>query len=62
MKYHGNRLKGSGDMEWTRNSRLNPLTLTCDLGIESRYLGHMLCIMKIDQRVLEIWSGHEIQG
>ena len=28
------RLKGSGDMERTRKSRVNPLTLTCDL--ESR--------------------------
>ena len=34
MKYHENRSKGSGDMEQTRNSWVNPLTLTCDL--ESR--------------------------
>ena len=27
-------IRGRGDMERTRNSRLNPLTLTCDL--ESR--------------------------
>ena len=29
-----NQSKGSGDMEQTRNSRVNPLALTCDL--ESR--------------------------
>ena len=32
MKYHENRSKGSGDMEWTRHSRVNPLTLTLNLG------------------------------
>ena len=37
--FHENRSKGSGDMERTRNSRVNPLTLTCDL--ESRQLGHV---------------------
>ena len=31
---YGNHIKGSGDMERTQNSRVNPLTLTCDL--ESR--------------------------
>ena len=36
MKFHENGLKGSEDMEQTRNSRVNPLTLTCDLDPESR--------------------------
>ena len=36
VKLHKNRLKGSGDMEPTRNSKVNPLTLTCDLDIEFR--------------------------
>ena len=37
MKYHENQSKGSGDiMEWTLNSRVNPLTLTCDLVLEFR--------------------------
>ena len=31
MKYHENRSKGSGDIERTRNSWVNPLTLTCEL-------------------------------
>ena len=31
MKFHENRLKGSRNMERTRKSRVNPLTLTCDL-------------------------------
>ena len=35
MKLHENRTKGSGDMEKTRNSRVNPLTFTCDFGLES---------------------------
>ena len=34
MKNHENRLKGLGDIERTLNSRVNPLTLICDL--ESR--------------------------
>ena len=41
VKFNENCLKDSGDMERTRNSRVNPLTLTCDL--ESRCLGHELC-------------------
>ena len=32
----GNRPKGSEDMERTRNARVNHLTLTCDLDLESR--------------------------
>ena len=28
MKFHENLSKGSGDMERTRNSRVNPLTLS----------------------------------
>ena len=36
MKFNENRFKGSGDMERTRNSRVNPLTLTCDIDLESR--------------------------
>ena len=31
MKFNENQSKGSGDMEQTGNSRVNPLTLTCDL-------------------------------
>ena len=35
-KFKENRPKGSGDMERTRHSRVSPLTLTCDHGLESR--------------------------
>ena len=35
MKFNENQLKGLGDMERTRNSRVNYLTLTCDLDIKS---------------------------
>ena len=31
VKFNENRWRGSGDMEWTQNLRVNPLTLTCDL-------------------------------
>ena len=31
MKFDANLFKGSGDMEQPRNSRVNPLTVTCDL-------------------------------
>ena len=31
VKFNENQPKGSGDMEKTRNSRVNPLTVTCDL-------------------------------
>ena len=30
VKFNENCPKGSGDMEWTRNSRVNLLTWTCD--------------------------------
>ena len=38
VKFSENCLKGSGDMERTGNSRVNPLTftLTCNLDFESR--------------------------
>ena len=36
VKFNENRPKGSGDIERTQNSRVNPLTLTCDLDLESR--------------------------
>ena len=36
VKFNENRPKGSEDMEWTRNARVNHLTLTCDLDLESR--------------------------
>ena len=41
MKYHKNRSKGSGNKKRTQNSRVNPLTLTCDL--ESSLLCYVLC-------------------
>ena len=31
VKFNENHSKGSGDMEWTRISRVNSITLTCDL-------------------------------
>ena len=31
MEFNENSPKGSGDIEQTRNSKVNPLTLTCDL-------------------------------
>ena len=36
VKLNENRPKGSGDMKRTRNSKVNPLTLTCDIDLESR--------------------------
>ena len=36
MKFIENHLKGSKDMELTQNSRFNPLTLTCDLDLQSK--------------------------
>ena len=35
-EFNENRPKGSGDMKCSRNSMVNPLTLTCDLDLESR--------------------------
>ena len=43
VKFNQNQSKGSGDMEQTRNSRAHCLTLTCDLDLESRLLGHVFC-------------------
>ena len=64
MKFKENRSKGSGDMERTRNSRINPMTLKCDIDLESLALYAVSfdqSLMIIFQRVHEIWSGHEIQ-
>ena len=36
VKFHENRSRGSGDMKRTRNSRVNPLTLICDLDFVSK--------------------------
>ena len=36
MKFHENRSKGSGYLERTGNSCVNPLTLSCDHDLESR--------------------------
>ena len=38
VKFYENRPKGSGDIERTQNSRVNHLTLTCDLDLESRVM------------------------
>ena len=55
-------------MEGTRNSRLKPMTLTCDLQlawltwilhIDSLRRTFDQTLMKIFQRVQEIWSGQE---
>ena len=44
VKFNKNRPKGSGDMERARYSRVNPLSLTGDFDLESRWLSHVLCI------------------
>ena len=36
VKFDKNRPKGSGDMERAQNLRVNLLTLTCDLDLESK--------------------------
>ena len=38
VKININLSKGSGDMERTQNSRVNHMTLKCDLDIESAYV------------------------
>ena len=35
VKFNENLLKGLGEMEHTGNSRVNPMTLKCDLDLES---------------------------
>ena len=65
--------KGSGDMEWTWNSRLKLVTFNCDLDLELACLLWVLHIaslrqtfdqsfMKIFQRVQGIWSEQERDG
>ena len=44
-------------MEWTRNSRVNPMTLKCNLDIESAYIAesfvlHTISILGTFQRSL----------
>ena len=43
MKFNENRSEGSGDMEQTRSSRINPMTLNCDLELEYGLLSHGFC-------------------
>ena len=55
MRYHENRSKGSGDMEQTRNSRVNPLTLTSDLELESKKLCYKLCTLSyLEEHMSEV--------
>ena len=35
MNFDESRSKGSGDMEQTQNSRVNPMNLNCDFDLES---------------------------
>ena len=35
VMFNENLLKGLGEMEHTQNSRVNPMTLKCDLDFES---------------------------
>ena len=44
MQFNENRSKDSGYMERIE-MRVNYMTMTCDLDIESRLLGHALCIL-----------------
>ena len=43
VKFNENRSKGSGDIEQTRNSRVNPMTLNCDHDLEPGQLSHWFC-------------------
>ena len=43
VKMNENRLKGSGDMELTRNSRVNPFTLTLTLSLGSWVMRFVQC-------------------
>ena len=69
-KFKENPSRGIWYMERTRNSKLKPMTLTCDLDLELAWLAWVLHIdslrrifdqslMKIIQRVQEILSGQE---
>ena len=59
MKFNKNRLKSLGDMKWTRNARVNPLTLS--LSSWAMCSAHRLTErnIKIVQRVQKIWRGQE---
>ena len=40
VKLSENRSKGSGDMEGTRNPKVNPMTLKCDHDLKSGWLSY----------------------
>ena len=40
MKFNENHSNGSGDMVQTQISRVNPMTLNCDLDLESAEPSH----------------------
>ena len=62
VKFNEIRLQGSGDVKRTPNSRVNPLT--CDMdGVQ--VAAHRLTersLIKIVQRVQEIWSRLKMNG
>ena len=43
VQFYENLSKASGDMERTRILRVNPMTLNCNLELDSAYLNHGLC-------------------
>ena len=43
LKVNENLSKGSGDMKQTQNSRVNPMTLKCDIDFEFVQLSHGFC-------------------
>ena len=44
-KFKENPSTGIGDTEWTRNSRLKPVTLICDLDLVSAWLSYEFCTL-----------------
>ena len=44
-KLNENPSRDKGDMEGTQNSRLNPMTINCDLDLESAWLDNGFCTL-----------------
>ena len=74
VEFNENRSKGSGDMEWTWIERVNPITLKCDLDLESEdpvygfctplygeeHLGELYC--KSFKGFRRHWAGAKLLG
>ena len=53
-KFNENHFMGKGDMDQTRNSRLNPMTFNCDLGLDFACLRNRFCTPSLSEHLTKV--------